>query len=83
MTYTVHWRDTALKAADSFMADDPDGLLQVFTSVDLLAQEPRPEGSFMYGSPDLLRIQIGWYRVVYEIEDAVVTITVMHLGRRN
>ncbi|RDG32836.1 type II toxin-antitoxin system RelE family toxin [Streptomyces corynorhini] len=82
MTYEIHWREAALKGADRFMVDDPAGLLQVFASVDLLAHEPRPDGSFAYGSPDLRRIQIGLYRVIYEIDDAVITITVMHLGRR-
>ncbi|MER8069019.1 type II toxin-antitoxin system RelE/ParE family toxin [Streptomyces sp. NPDC094034] len=81
MTYEIHWRDSALKAADRFMADDPVGLLQVFASLDLLAQEPRPDGSFAYGSPDIRRVQVGLYRLIYEIEDAVITITVMHLGR--
>ncbi|MFJ9032233.1 type II toxin-antitoxin system RelE/ParE family toxin [Streptomyces sp. NPDC102274] len=81
MTYEIHWWDSALKAADRFMADDPVGLLQVFASLDLLAQEPRPDGSFAYGSPDIRRVQIGMYRMIYEIDDAVITITVMHVGR--
>lgn len=81
MTYQVHWRDAALKAADRFMANDPAGLLQVFHSVDLLAQDPQPEGSVAYGRPNMRRVQVGQYRLLYEIDEAAMSFTVMHLGR--
>lgn len=49
-------------------------------AVDLLADRPRPEGSAPYGSPDLRRMHVGFYRVVYEITEATVTVVVIHVG---
>jgi mRNA-degrading endonuclease RelE of RelBE toxin-antitoxin system len=34
------------------------------------------------GGADLLRLRIGWYRVLYEIDDQVVRIDVVRSGRR-
>ncbi|MFF4147200.1 type II toxin-antitoxin system RelE/ParE family toxin [Streptomyces sp. NPDC001698] len=59
--------------------DDPDGVRQVFTAVDRLADNPRPDGAF--GSADLLRIHIGAYRVMYEISGQQIRVSVIHLGR--
>lgn len=61
MRYQVIWEPEALAQAERFAKDDPDGLRQVFTAVDRLADDPRPEGAF--GSPHLLRVHIGVYRV--------------------
>ncbi|MGW7636130.1 type II toxin-antitoxin system RelE family toxin [Streptomyces decoyicus] len=50
-------------------------------AVDLLADQPRPDGTAEYGSPDIRRMHVGRYRVLYEIFDATVTIVIIHLGR--
>ncbi|ANW22628.1 type II toxin-antitoxin system RelE family toxin [Streptomyces clavuligerus] len=81
MTYTIIWDEAALDAAALFLKDDPDGLRQLLDSVDLLAGQPRPEGTAEYGSPDLRRMHVGRYRVLYEITDVTVTIIVIHIGR--
>ncbi|MFJ8477640.1 type II toxin-antitoxin system RelE/ParE family toxin [Kitasatospora sp. NPDC094011] len=81
MTYRITWDEPAINAAARFLKDDADGLRQVLDAVDLLADDPRPAGSAPYGSPDLRRIHIGQYRVLYEIVEQTVTIAVIHLGR--
>jgi mRNA interferase RelE/StbE len=48
-------------------------------AVARLAEEPRPAGSFPYGSPDRRRQRIGRYRVMYDI--TAETVSVWHLGR--
>ncbi|MFJ5546481.1 type II toxin-antitoxin system RelE/ParE family toxin [Streptomyces sp. NPDC093225] len=63
------------------LKDDPDGLRQLMDAVDLLANQPRPEGTTPYGSPDLRRMHVGRYRVLYEITEATVTIMVIHVDR--
>lgn len=50
-------------------------------AVDLLADDPAPDGSAAYGAPTLRRIHVGRYRVLYEIKEAEVTIIVIHVGR--
>ncbi|MFD0272119.1 type II toxin-antitoxin system RelE/ParE family toxin [Streptomyces sp. NPDC127106] len=81
MTYAIVWDETAIDAAARFLKDDPVGLRQLMDAVDLLADQPRPEGSTPYGSPDLRRMHVGLYRVLYEITEVTVTIVVIHIGR--
>jgi mRNA interferase RelE/StbE len=79
VSYEIIWEPEALAQAERFAKDDPDGVRQVFGAVDRLAEDPRPEGAF--GSTDLLRIHVGRYRVLYEIGDHQVRVSVIHLGR--
>ncbi|MDX3353710.1 type II toxin-antitoxin system RelE/ParE family toxin [Streptomyces sp. ME01-24h] len=81
MTWTIIWDEPAIDAAARFLKDDPDGLRQLMDAVDLLADQPRPPGSAEYGSPNLRRMHVGRYRVMYEITEATVTIVVIHIGR--
>ena len=81
MIRSVIWEPRAIAAASRFLEDDADGLKQVLAATGHLGAEPRPEGSASYGSPDLRRIRIGWYRMVYEIDDTAATVNVIRLGR--
>ncbi|MFD7628995.1 type II toxin-antitoxin system RelE/ParE family toxin [Streptomyces sp. NPDC059851] len=81
MTFTIVWDEPAIDAAARFLKDDPEGLRQLMDAVDLLADQPRPEGTTPYGSPDLRRMHVGRYRVLYKITEATVTIVVIHVGR--
>ena len=48
-------------------------------AIDLLADDPRPAGSFPYGTPDLRRLRVGRYRILYQITgDSVV---IRHIAR--
>ncbi|MFI6056395.1 type II toxin-antitoxin system RelE/ParE family toxin [Streptomyces violascens] len=82
MTYEVQWRIQALQQAERLSKTEPEEIRQVFESVDLLADDPRPPGSVPYGV-NIRRIYIGRYRVMYEISDGLVTVVVFHLGRTN
>ncbi|MFI8372030.1 type II toxin-antitoxin system RelE/ParE family toxin [Streptomyces sp. NPDC085466] len=81
MTYTIVWDEAAINAAAHFLKDDPEGLRQLMDAVDLLTDQPRPQGATPYGSPGLRRMHAGRYRVLYEITDATVTIVIIHIGR--
>ncbi|MGW0995509.1 type II toxin-antitoxin system RelE family toxin [Streptomyces sp. NPDC002523] len=83
MSYRVVWEEEALSTAAEFLAegDDPDGLREVFAAADRLSSDPRPVGTFEYGSRDIRRMRVGRYRVLYETENTV-TVMVLHLGRR-
>ncbi|MER5883679.1 type II toxin-antitoxin system RelE/ParE family toxin [Streptomyces sp. NPDC001941] len=79
MRYEVIWEPEALAQAERLAADDPEGVRLVFSAVDRLGGNPRPEGAF--GSTDAVRVHVGPYRVQYEINDRHVRVSVIHLGR--
>ncbi|WP_405480589.1 type II toxin-antitoxin system RelE/ParE family toxin [Streptomyces sp. NBC_00009] len=81
MSYQVIWHERATSTAVRFLKDDPEGLRQVYAAADMLADDPRPIGTTAYGAPELRRMHIGRYRLLYEIDDGTVTIVVLNIGR--
>jgi mRNA interferase RelE/StbE len=59
--------------------DDPPGIRAVPDAIDRLADDPRLAGSFPYGSPDLRRLRVGRYRILYEITED--TVAIRHIAR--
>lgn len=48
-----------------------------------LAEEPRPSGSTkLKGGTNEWRIRSGDYRIIYTIEDAILTVEVIDIGHR-
>ena len=74
MTRRLDFDETALDQAAGFLTDDPAGLRTVLDALDQLVIDPRPDSSFPFGSPDVRRLRIGRYRVLYEITDDEVSI---------
>jgi mRNA interferase RelE/StbE len=74
----VEYDERAIDQAAAFL-DDPDGIRAVLDAIDRLADDPRPAGSFPYGSPDLRRLRAGRYRVLYEITGQ--TVAIRHIAR--
>lgn len=60
-----------------------DTQARVTTVVDGLAQQPRPANSeIIAGIDDHRRIRIGDYRVIYEISDVRLEVTIHYVGHR-
>ena len=56
---------------------------RVIAGIDALAADPRPHGSKkLAGFFKVYRIRIGDYRVIYEIENQVLVITVIRVAHR-
>ena len=56
---------------------------RIIAGIDALAANPRPHGSKkLAGVSKIYRIRVGDYRVVYEIEDRVLVITVIRVAHR-
>ncbi|MEU1160601.1 type II toxin-antitoxin system RelE/ParE family toxin [Streptomyces sp. NPDC005921] len=81
MKYEIVFEPHALDAAARFLKEDPSGLALVLDTIDKLADDPRPAASTPYGSPDIRRLRVGDYRVLYVIDNEVIHIMVTHLGR--
>jgi mRNA interferase RelE/StbE len=74
----VDYDERAIDQATAFL-DDPPGIRAVLEAIDRLTDDPRPAGSLLYGSPNLRRLRVGRYRILYEITDA--TVAIRHIAR--
>lgn len=47
-----------------------------------LAEDPRPQGFIKLKGEDAYRIRVGNYRIIYEIDDDKIIVTVITVGHR-
>lgn len=72
-----------LRRAQRELADVPPGAYEpIVTAIRSLADVPRPPRCAKLTGREGWRIRIGEYRVIYEIDDAQQTITILHIGNR-
>lgn len=55
---------------------------RVRDAIRQLAAEPRPPGCSKLRGREGWRIRVGNYRVIYEIDDHRLIITILHIGHR-
>ena len=80
MNYRV---EVAPAAARQLRKLDSGARRRVQAAVELLAQEPRPAGARkLVGGDGEWRVRTGDHRIVYEIQDQVLTVLVVALGHR-
>lgn len=81
MPYTVSIKPKAEK----FLAGLRDAQLyrRLSQAIDDLSSTPRPPGCLkMQGEQELYRIRVGDYRILYEVQDAVLVVLVVRIGNR-
>lgn len=71
------------KSAAKEIADLPSKDIQrIVEKIQNLRANPRPSGSEKLSGDDKYRIRQGTYRVLYEIDDATLTVTVVKIAHR-
>lgn len=56
---------------------------RVQAALDLLADEPYPPRAVaLKGEPGRLRVRVGDYRIIYEVQDGRLLVLVVHPGHR-
>jgi mRNA interferase RelE/StbE len=55
---------------------------RLINAIEKLADNPRPHGYIKLTGVSLYRIWIGDYRIIYNIEDEILTVYVVELGNR-
>ncbi|MET8908403.1 type II toxin-antitoxin system RelE/ParE family toxin [Micromonospora sp. NPDC004551] len=81
MTYKVEIRPSALKSIDKI---DRQSRARVLRRIQALAEDPRPAGCEKLTNEDnLWRVRAGDYRVVYQILDDALLVTVVRVGHRS
>jgi mRNA interferase RelE/StbE len=81
VVYSVVVEPRALRIAAEQLGRDPKGLAVLFDAIDALASEPRPAEAAPWGGEGILRLRVGDWRVLYEVDDAELTVVVVHIGR--
>lgn len=79
MKYTVFILRRAQKALARLPKQD---YTRVRDAIRALGNEPRPPGARKLTDRPGWRIRVGIYRILYDIDDAVLTVTVLAIGHR-
>lgn len=79
MKYTVLIERYALK---QIMKLDKQVIPVIKTAIASLADNPRPYGYKKLKGEDAYRIRVGEYRIIYEIDDDIIVVTVVSVGHR-
>lgn len=77
--YVIEFRPAALRELRKI---DKSVQPRIRGAIELLAQDPRPPASRPLRGRDGYRLRVGDYRILYTIEDAVLTIVVVTIGHR-
>jgi len=71
------------KSAAKEIADLPSKDIQrIVEKIQSLRTNPRPNGSEKLSRDDKYRIRQGTYRVLYEVDDATLTVTIVKIAHR-
>ena len=81
----MRYRIELSRAAKKFLDGLRDAKLSRRFSkvIQSLAENPRPPDSLkLQGNEELYRVRVGDYRIIYQIQDAVLTVLVVDVGHR-
>lgn len=78
-SYDLVFKKSVAKDLREFPKADVKRILQRIRS---LADDPRPAGSEKLSGRERYRLRQGVYRIVYEIDDGVLTVLVVNIGHR-
>ena len=56
--------------------------LRIVDKIRLLAENPRPHGSEKLSGEEKYRLRQGDYRILYTVDDQIITVTVVKIGNR-
>jgi mRNA interferase RelE/StbE len=80
VSYTILIKKKAEKELLRLQQDD---VIKISTAINLLAENPRPHGSKkLIGSTNEYRIRVGDYRILYTINDTIITIYIFKIAHR-
>ena len=80
MAYTVEIKSSAKREVAALPLP---ARRRIDTRILALADNPRAPGcDKMHGSPDVYRVRVGDFRIVYQIRDAVLIVVVVKVGNR-
>ena len=78
-SYKIQVKKSAAKEINALPRRDA---ARVVDKIAALAEEPRPSGCKKLSGEEKYRIRSGDYRILYKIEDAIVTVYIVKVGHR-
>lgn len=78
-SYKLHFRKSVSRDLRRLPASD---IQRILKKIELLAEDPRPRGCEKLSGLERYRVRQGVYRIVYEIDDGRVIVTVVKVGHR-
>ncbi|WP_047523510.1 type II toxin-antitoxin system RelE family toxin [Microbacterium sp. ZOR0019] len=79
MTYSVQILPVAVRTIRKL---PPEAKRRVEAVIELLAEDPRPPAAKKLSARPEWRVRSGDYRVLYRIEDRMLTVVIVHAGHR-
>jgi mRNA interferase RelE/StbE len=77
--YELRFKNSVAKDLRALPKSD---VAKVLERIDALRDDPRPPGSEKLSAQERYRVRQGSYRILYEIEDQQVVVTVVKVGHR-
>jgi len=78
--YSLRFKKSVAKDLRAIPKQDVRRILQ---RIDALAANPRPAGCEKLSTQEVYRFRQGRYRILYQIEDAVLIVIVVKVGKRS
>jgi mRNA interferase RelE/StbE len=79
MSYKIEIGKSVIK---ELLEIDKKEVIKIKEEVSLLTENPRPVGSKKLINRDGWRIRIGNYQVIYELDDEIKIVRILHIGHR-
>ena len=71
------------KSAEKELSKIPEKeLLKILDKIKSLSDDPHPTGSIKLTNQEKYRVRVGNYRILYQIEDNILTVFVVKVGHR-
>jgi len=71
------------KSAEKELGQIPKkDLVKILDKIQGLADNPHPVGSIKLTNDEKYRVRVGNYRVLYQVEDNILTVVVVKVGHR-
>ena len=77
--YKIYFKRSAVKDLEAVSKKD---LQRIINRIDLLKADPRPPGCEKLSGQEQYRVRQGNYRIVYSIQDDMITVWVVKIGHR-
>jgi len=77
--YKIEVKKSAVKELKSIPSND---LKRILAKIEMLEDDPRPVGYIKLTGEEIYRIRQGNYRILYSIEDDILTVLIVKVGHR-